>query len=111
MTAHDELRQADRVRAVRFWLDEGLRIWPIPGTQLWRVVSVRDQQFEPIGPERAALHDLQGKFPDATPGINDNETVPPGTEGTVESAGTQVWVRWDNGARLALTDNDEVERI
>jgi hypothetical protein len=37
--------------------------------------------------------------------IDDNETVPPGTRGTVvrcnEKVG-QIWMDWDNGATIAL---------
>lgn len=44
--------------------------------------------------------------------IDDNETVPPGTEGTVsfvDDFGT-VHVDWDNGARLGLLpDHDKWE--
>lgn len=47
--------------------------------------------------------------------IDDNVTVPPGTEGTValvkDDVG-QVHVRWDNGARLALMSGfDEWEPV
>ena len=37
--------------------------------------------------------------------VDDNENVPPGTEGTVEGYHPdvdQVWVRWDNGSHLNL---------
>lgn len=39
--------------------------------------------------------------------IDDNKTVPPGTEGTITGSSpapgnTQLWVDWDNGARLSL---------
>lgn len=46
--------------------------------------------------------------------IDDNVTVPPGTEGTVVSVddtGT-LHVQWDNGARLGLiAGQDEWERV
>lgn len=48
--------------------------------------------------------------------VDDNETVPPGTGGTVRAVdrtlvgGTQVWVAWDNGARIAVLHGiDEYE--
>lgn len=42
--------------------------------------------------------------------VDDNVTVPPGTEGTILSLSEpvstihqgQIWVRWENGVRLAL---------
>lgn len=56
-------------------------------------------------------------------GWDDNQTVPPGTEGTVTSMsdrlgpaaerrskvlrGRQIWVAWDNGAHLALLDGED----
>ncbi len=100
--------EGSRVVAVNFWLDEGLRIWPIQeghGNQ-WRVVRVADQavQEELM---RGSSAECQAAHPDATFGINDNESVPPGTEGTVVSTdNNQVWVSWDNGRRLAFTDRD-----
>ncbi len=46
-------------------------------------------------------------------GIDDNETVPPGTEGVVtgspDDTGT-VPVRWDNGRTLGFLAKDEVVR-
>jgi hypothetical protein len=45
--------------------------------------------------------------------IDDNVTVPPGTEGTVrwsDDAGT-VFTEWDNGARIGFTTLDRVERV
>ena len=50
-------------------------------------------------------------------GFDDNNTVPPGTEGTVQgdvsdSYSRKIDVEWDNGARLALlADRDEYEVI
>jgi hypothetical protein len=47
--------------------------------------------------------------------IDDNEAIPPGTEGTVTGGNEidnefrQVWVDWDNGARLAYLECDHVE--
>lgn len=46
-----------------------------------------------------------------SPAIDDNVTVPVGTEGTVDhvdSVGT-VFVRWDNGRRLGVCLDDELE--
>ncbi len=52
-------------------------------------------------------------------GFDDNQTIPAGTCGTVEDMTTgllgeqQIWVRWDNGAFLALlvgTDDFKVHR-
>jgi len=48
--------------------------------------------------------------------IDDNATVPPGTEGTVvkpfpvDDGGT-ISVLWDNGARLGLCLRDEFEVV
>lgn len=45
--------------------------------------------------------------------IDDNRTVPPGTEGTVQSvddAGT-VFVLWDNRVRLGVCLRDELEQV
>lgn len=113
-----EFDEGDRVRAVNFWLDEGLRIWPIQNQHMgtdrenWRVVRVADQlvkQTLAVGP----FPRCQAEFPDALPGVNDNESVPPGTEGTVVSvdgAGT-VHVRWDNGRRIGATLTDSIEKV
>lgn len=105
------LREGARVEAVNFWLDEGLRIWPIQEgegpTGKWRVVRVADQavQEEVM---RGTSQECQDAHPDARFGINDNESVPPGRLGTVESVteSGQIWVAWDNGRRLAFTDKD-----
>jgi len=107
-----KLRTGDRVKLLRFWIDEGLRIWPSStGGEQWRVVDVRGQ-----GNTRELLVGSQSTcmnaYPEAVFGVNDNETVPPGTQGTVESySSTQVWVRWDNGSRLALTERDVAVKI
>jgi hypothetical protein len=108
------LCEGDRVAAVRFALDEGLRIWPIFGedgkpTDAWRVVQVAGQSDADITElYRGSSHQCQEKYPDARFGINDNETVPPGTLGTVDHvSNVQAHVAWDNGARLAFTDRDE----
>lgn len=104
-----------RVKLVMFWLDEGLRIWPIQSGEhkgKWRVVRVELQHAEPVTQAPFAnFHVLQHAHPDAVPGVNDNETVPPGTEGTVENITKegQVSVRWDNGTRLFLSPRDTVE--
>lgn len=102
------LRTGDRVKLLKFWIDEGLRIWPC-GDQ-WRVVEVRSQTFREllVGSQTECL----AAHPGAIYGVNDNETVPPGTLGTVQSySSSQVWVRWDNGHRLALTMRDVAIKI
>ena len=51
--------------------------------------------------------------------VDDNKTVPPGTEGTVTGrsghqgvGGAQIWVNWDNGSTLMLLENyDQWEEI
>lgn len=106
-----------RVRAVRFSLDEGLRIWPIQtgvgaGWRLVRVTGQRDEDVTELArrPAQGARFELD--YPDATYGINDNETVPPGTEGTVtHSDGVNVGIQWDNGRSLNLGLNDVVELV
>lgn len=105
-----KLRTGDRVKLVRFYIDEGLRIWPSSSGEQWRVVDVRAQSF------RELLVDSQTNcmdaYPEATFGVNDNETIPPGTEGTVESyTSSQVWVHWDTGHRLALGTKDVAVKI
>lgn len=114
----EELHEGDRVEAVRFVLDEGLRIWPIWGddskpTSEWRVVRVTGQRDEDIEElYRGSGGECMSKYPDARHGINDNETVPPGTLGTVDHVtDVQVFVRWDNGSRLAFTDRDEYRKL
>lgn len=107
-----KLRTGDRVKAVKFWIDEGLRIWPSStGGEQWRVVDVRGQAVVRellVGSQVTCMN----AYPEAVFGVNDNETVPPGTEGTVESyTSSQVWVRWDNGHRLALTGRDVAVKI
>jgi hypothetical protein len=45
--------------------------------------------------------------------IDENKTVPPGTEGwttSVDDRGT-VWVDWENGATLGVTTDDEIEAV
>lgn len=102
-----------RVRAVRFVLDEGLRIWPDqdwPGR--WRVVRVANQRVEATLTEGTSA-ECQERYPDAVFGIDDNESVPPGTEGTVtdvDDAGT-VKVAWDNGRSIGFLSSDVVERV
>ena len=46
--------------------------------------------------------------------VDDNLTVPPGTEGTVVGGSVggnwwQLWVTWDNGSRLSMVDGDRYE--
>lgn len=104
----------DRVRAVGFWLDGGTRIWPMQSPNLWRVVRViggpdPDDFIELFRGEQI---ECQRKYPSAVYGINDNETVPPGTEGTVDSvSSTQVGVTWDNGRRLFCAPKDTIEKL
>lgn len=44
--------------------------------------------------------------------IDDNITVPPGTEGTVEHADElQVWVKWDNGSTINLVPGDQWRKV
>lgn len=118
------MKPGDRVEAVRWSLDEGLRIWPIfengRPTQNWRVVRVTGQRDEDIAelyrsdalPGTSASHDCQTKYPDATFGINDNETVPPGTQGTVDHVTSlQVHVRWDNGSSLSFSPRDVYRKV
>src|SRR3954467_1849008 len=114
----EELHEGDRVEAVRFCLDEGLRIWPLFGedgrpTGVWRVVRVAGQADEDIVEVfRGLSGECSSEYPDAVYGINDNETVPPGTQGTVDHVtDVQVFVLWDNGARLAFTDRDTYRKL
>lgn len=108
-----EYSEGDRVRAVNFVLDEGLRIWPMPNDNArWRVVRVADQEVKEVI-AFGLFAGLQADYPDARPGINDNESVPPGTEGTVEGVdgvGT-VQVRWDNGRHIGVTLRDTIEKV
>lgn len=114
----EELHEGDRVEAVRFCLDEGLRIWPTwseDGTPsgTWRVVRVTGQRDEDIEEVyRGQSGECSSEYPAASYGINDNETVPPGTQGTVNHVtDVQVFVLWDNGARLAFTDRDVYRKL
>lgn len=111
--------EGDRVRAVHFSLDDGLRIWPIDPADGngngWRVVRVAGD-----GPD-ATIDELfrgdqlacQAAHPEAVFGINDNESVPPGTEGTVEdvTSSGQVGIAWDNGRRLFCSPKDVIEKL
>jgi len=103
-----------RVRAKRFGLDTGRRIWPNQDTNgaVVRVVDVIDQWTFAVlwqGPQAEA----QQHYPDALWSINDNESVPPGTEGTVRDVddGGTVFVSWDNGRSIGVTLGDEIERL
>jgi hypothetical protein len=106
--------EGDRVRAVNFVLDEGLRIWPAfdeKQQHQYRVVRVADQEVKETL-MYGESHRCQQEHPDATFGINDNESVPPGTEGTVDHVTrTQVGVRWDNGRRLFCAPADTIEKL
>jgi hypothetical protein len=113
-----ELKLGDRVEAVRFALDEGLRVWPVfeegkPNGNVWRVVRVTGQDDDDIEElVRGSLGDVTYEYPEARAGINDNETVAPGTLGTVDLVtDVQVFVHWDNGCRLALTESDVVRVV
>ena len=49
-----------------------------------------------------------------SPHVNDNETVPPGTQGTVQAyypSVDQVWVAWDNGSNLCLVMSVDQWRV
>lgn len=123
VTAHDQLSSGDRIEAVWFTLDTGLRLWPedpyhecdhdCPSADTWRLVEVHGTgpgEFTEL--ERGNQRDLFTRYPDARYGINDNETVPTGTAGTVESSGYgQVGVRWDNGSVLSLGPHDQVRAL
>lgn len=67
---------------------------------------MRDKPKYPVrvGDRVAAVHWSEDRST-----VNDNITVPPGTEGTVtyiDPFGT-VFVDWDNGAMLGLLQQDE----
>jgi len=110
--------EGTRVRAVNFVLDDGLRIWPLQNQHLGtaqgksRVVRVADQRvLETLMVGSSA--ECEAAYPDARWTINDNESVPPGTEGTVrdvDDAGT-IHVAWDNGRSIGVTTEDTVERL
>lgn len=114
----NDLHEGDRVEAVRFALDEGLRIWPIfengrPSDD-WRVVQVDGQRDEDVTElyRGGSSHDCQVNYPAATCGINDNETVPPGTQGTVRLVTSmQVSVDWDNGSSLSFVARDICRKL
>jgi hypothetical protein len=109
-----DFTDGDRVRAVFFALDEGLRIWPVEpaaNPPVWRVVEVADQEVK-RELVRGDPRECERAYPEATFGINDNESVPPGTEGTVDHvSSSQVGVRWDNGRRLFCAPSDQIEKL
>lgn len=76
-----------------------------------RVVAVRFAVDRPGAPDADGLiRDAAG----AVVSVDDNVTVPPGTEGTVTDVddGGTVHVRWDNGRRLGLLPGrDEWEAL
>jgi hypothetical protein len=44
--------------------------------------------------------------------VDDNQFVPPGTQGTVFGHGVdQLWVRWDNGSTLSPNGTDRVRAV
>lgn len=101
----------DRVRAVNFVLDEGLRIWPVDNGVTWRVVEVADQAVK-CEVMRGTVLECTRAYPDARFGIDDNESVPPGTEGVVDHvSSSQVGVAWANGRSLLCTLNDTIEKL
>jgi uncharacterized protein DUF4314 len=109
-----EFREGDRVRAVNFVLDEGLRIWPMQDDpeHRWRVVQVSGQRV--TGELMIGNNvECQRAYPDAVFGINDNESVPPGTEGTVHNVDAygSVSVKWDNGRSIKATIDDRIVNI
>jgi hypothetical protein len=105
--------EGTRVRAVWFVLDTGRRIWPNQDQQgIVRVVDVHDERNFTVrweGPQQEAAQ----KYPEALWSINDNESVPPGTEGTVRYVNDsgQLVVSWDNGRSIMATLRDEVEPL
>lgn len=103
--------EGTRVRAVWFSLDPGLRLWHDQAdTSIVRVVEVRERSFSELF--RGDQRTCETMYPDAVWGINDNETVPPGTEGTVEMVtALSVSVKWDNGSSIGIAPRDEVELI
>lgn len=121
------LAEGDRVEAVWFSLDDGLRIWPVMDngrpTGRWRLVQVTGADADAVITELARAdsgHELEAEHPDAKWGINDNETVPPGTQGTVrEVSGAsmvgmgfrQFAVSWDNGSTIGLTEKDLFRKV
>jgi hypothetical protein len=113
-----ELKEGDRVRAVHFAIDDGLRVWPVMHdgrpTGEWRVVYAvgSGPDFKLTERARGTQQECLASHPSATYGINDNETVPPGTLGTVSHVSElQTFVAWDNGARLAFGPHDIYERL
>jgi hypothetical protein len=104
--------EGTRVRAEWFPLDKGLRLWHDQSdTSVVRVVKVHDREsFDEL--MRGTQQECERAHPDARWGINDNESVPPGTEGTVvHSDGLNVAIKWDNGSRLHLATEDRVQVI
>lgn len=93
----DPVGPGDRIRVVHWHVDEK---YSGPG-----------YHTGPLG----EIRDVDG----AVVSVNDNVTVPPGTEGTVtdvltagDGSAMQVAVVWDNGRRLSfLPDVDEWEAV
>ena len=72
-------------------------------------LTARREQY-PTGTRVRLVQFAVDNTPDA---IDDNQTVPPGTEGEVKSvdgSGT-VWTHWDNGRNLGFLPEDRVEVI
>lgn len=103
--------EGDRIRAVWFSLDPGLRLWHDQSdTRIVRVVEVTDVSFTELF--RSDQRTCEAMYPNAKWGINDNETVPPGTEGTVGLVtDLSTSVQWDNGSSIGITPKDVVELV
>lgn len=116
ITEHD-YAEGDRVEVVHWWIDEGDRIWPVfedgkPVSGKWRAVRVADdgRTFEELGPCEAGRQEID--WPGFTFSINDNENVPPGTQGTVHTITKFGYaVDWDNGSGLHPASRDEIKKV
>jgi hypothetical protein len=110
----DDYPEGQRVRAVEFTIDPGTRIWPMQDdSNLWRVVFVRGAHAGDYDTLFAGTQsECEARHPDATYSINDNESVPPGTLGTVDHQDSHnLFVKWDNGRRLGVNEDDRIERV
>lgn len=84
----DDLKVGDRVRVIEWYVDP---------TKLMRSISNDDGL-------------IRDAWTDEVLTADDNVTVPPGTEGTVDFVGVNPHVQWDNGRSLALLGRDRWER-